>query len=244
MLNSHIPPNFGSSLARIRESLFSPESDKEKIGKSEASENEPDKNKNDLAKNNSAKGDLAKNENSKDLDDKSESKSDVPPPPKPKIRFRKLQQSSLSRQSSSHETKQRLSKIFTWVILGVGVVVFIILAFVNQEVREEIPYSKFLEFVEGGDIKEGEYDNTNGQIKITTNTGANLRSSGPVPLPDDHTYMINEKAPEFHFLTNRPNFLLSILPLLLPVTLLILFFWLMQRPGVWTDGWHHVYWTE
>ena len=79
---------------------------------------------------------------------------------------------------------------------------------------------------------DGEYDNTNGRIKATIRSGyelSELSSSGPVPLPDADIATINEKAPNFRFLTNTPNFFVSFLPLLLPVGLLILFFWWMQR---------------
>lgn len=79
---------------------------------------------------------------------------------------------------------------------------------------------------------DGEYDNTNGRIKATIRSGYELNelsSSGPVPLPDADIATINKKAPNFRFLTNTPNFFVSFLPLLLPVGLLILFFWWMQR---------------
>ena len=112
----------------------------------------------------------------------------------------------------------------------------------KDDVGEEISYATFLDLVgeraggdgvEGDDIERGiewgEYDNKSGAIKATGYGGEAYTSSGPVPLPDAHVELINERTGNFRFVTPEAHFLLSILPLILPVGLLILFFWWMQR---------------
>ena len=115
-----------------------------------------------------------------------------------------------------------------WVLLGIVAAAFVAMSLFSDDADNEMPYSVFLQNVEDGKIVDGMYDNRTGNINVTTDEGEYI-SSGPVPLPDAHTDLINEKAQKFRFVTPQPHILVSILPLLLPISLLILFFWWMQR---------------
>ena len=114
-------------------------------------------------------------------------------------------------------------------MIGAVAAAFVVASQLTDESGDERSYSDFLEDVEGGRIEGGEYHNRTGVIKAVTEDGDHYASSGPVPLPDDHTNLIRNEAPDFRFVTPQANFLVSLLPLLLPVGLLILFFWWMQR---------------
>ncbi len=94
---------------------------------------------------------------------------------------------------------------------------------------DDISYPDFLDRVAAGGIASGEYNNNSGSIKATAVDGSSLASNGPVPLPDADTALINQEVPEFRYVTPQTNFFVSIIPLLLPIGLLILFFWWMQR---------------
>lgn len=106
----------------------------------------------------------------------------------------------------------------------------------------EVPYSRFLENVAEGCVEGFKYNNDTGIIRFilksdqssVTNCSVgglvdNLVTSGPVPLPDQHVELIREQVPEVRFVTPETNFFISMIPLILPIGLLILFFWWMQR---------------
>ncbi len=127
------------------------------------------------------------------------------------------------------------SRLIVWVMLGALLAVFFATTMMPGENREEISYPDFLARVRGGEIVEGEYNNNNGGIKAADADGVLYSSNGPLPLPDADIALINrsvtdsEGSPTFRYDTPQTNFLLSLLPLLLPISLLILFFWWMQR---------------
>ena len=159
--------------------------------------------------------------------------STPPPPPPPKAKRRKQSSSSESHSRPSHRIRQTVA----WILLGIVGAAFMAMTLLSKDSDDEMPYSAFLQNVEDGKITEGTYDNRTGSIKVTIDDSEHASSggpreyvsSGPVPLPDSHTDLINEKAPDFRFITPQPHILVSLLPLLLPISLLILFFWWMQR---------------
>ena len=130
---------------------------------------------------------------------------------------------------------QNRSRFIVWVMLGALLAVFFATTMMPGENRTEISYPDFLARVRGGEIVEGEYNNNNGGIKAADDTGGLYSSNGPLPLPDSDIALINrsvtdaEGNPTFRYDTPQTNFLLGLLPLLLPISLLILFFWWMQR---------------
>jgi len=100
-------------------------------------------------------------------------------------------------------------------------------SFSSDPERSEVTYSTFIARVEAGEIDSGVYDNNNG--KITFSDGVSeFETTGPTPLPDDDSALINATT-DFEFKTPQPNFFTSLLPLLIPVGLLIAFFVWMQR---------------
>ena len=122
-----------------------------------------------------------------------------------------------------------------WILLGSVIAVFFVSAILPSEGNNEIPYNDFRERVAEGEVREGIYDNTNGDIEFTDIDGIEFSTTGPNPLPDADVELINDNVfdedgnPSFRYETPTTGFLTSLLPLLLPVALLILFFWWMQR---------------
>ena len=114
-------------------------------------------------------------------------------------------------------------------MIGAVVAVFVATTMMPDDAGNEIAYPDFLERVTAGAIVEGTYNNNTGGIKAVGTDGVQYSSNGPMPLPDADTALINEHVPAFRYDTPQTNFFLSILPLLLPIGLLILFFWWMQR---------------
>ena len=124
---------------------------------------------------------------------------------------------------------QRRSRLVVWLMIGAVVAVFMATTMLPDDSGDGISYPDFLDRVTGGSIVQGTYNNNSGSIKATAVDGTEYSSNGPLPLPDADTALINEHVPEFRYETPQTNFFLSIIPLLLPIGLLILFFWWMQR---------------
>ena len=100
--------------------------------------------------------------------------------------------------------------------------------FLPGDQREVVDYTDFIQRVGEGQVIEAEYDNTNGGIDFVDRSGIEFTTVGPTPLPDDDTDLIRSQT-TLTFVTPTPNFFASLIPLLIPVTLLILFFVWMQR---------------
>ena len=114
-------------------------------------------------------------------------------------------------------------------MIGAVIAIFVATTARPNSSGEEIAYPDFLDRVAASGIVDGEYDNNNGSIKVTAIDGTKYTSNGPLPLPDADTALINQHVPEFRYVTPQTNFFVSIIPLMLPIGLLILFFWWMQR---------------
>jgi len=100
-------------------------------------------------------------------------------------------------------------------------------ALLPSDSRESVDYSFFLEQVNRLEVIEAVYDNNNGGIDFTTETDE-FHTVGPIPLPDEDSALIRDLT-TLEFKTPQPSFWASILPLLLPIGLIILFFVWMQR---------------
>ena len=149
-----------------------------------------------------------------------------PPPPPGAPQDRKRRQPPPLRPKPE---AQRRSRLVVWLMIGAVIAVFAATTMLPDDPGTEIAYPDFLDRVSGGEIVRGEYNNNTGSIKATAANGTEYSSNGPLPLPDADIALINQQVPEFRWPTPQTNFFLSILPLLLPIGLLILFFWWMQR---------------
>ena len=156
--------------------------------------------------------------------DKDQDAPPPPPPPTPRDQKRPKQGSGPPRPGS-----QRRSRLIVWLMIGAVIAIFVATTALPDSSGNEIPYPDFLDRVSAGGISGGEYNNNNGRIKATAIDGTEYSSTGPLPLPDADVALITQQAPGFRYDTPETNFFVSIIPLMLPIGLLILFFWWMQR---------------
>ncbi|MDG2029298.1 MAG: ATP-dependent zinc metalloprotease FtsH [Acidimicrobiales bacterium] len=119
------------------------------------------------------------------------------------------------------------SRYAIWILLGMAFAIFAVTALLPGDDRESVDYSDFLDRVARGEVIDAVYDNTDGGIDFTTDSG-DFRTVGPLEFPSEDIALIRAET-ELEFKTPRPSIWGSILPLLLPVGLLILFFVWMQR---------------
>jgi cell division protease FtsH len=94
---------------------------------------------------------------------------------------------------------------------------------------ESVSYNDFRAEVTAGDVSEIEINNENGKIKGTRVDGTDFKTAGPIELPPNDLELFDEEIDSVKFNTPETNFLVSMIPFLLPVAFLILFFWWMQR---------------
>jgi cell division protease FtsH len=147
--------------------------------------------------------------------------SNPPPPPPPPPRDRDRSGRGARPESTGW------SRYAVWILLGSVLAILAVSAFLPGDERESVDYSFFLEQVNRDEVLEAVYDNNNGGIDFTTETG-DFHTVGPIPLPDEDAALIRDLT-NLEFKTPQPSFWASILPLLLPIGLIILFFVWMQR---------------
>ena len=132
-------------------------------------------------------------------------------------------------ESNDDPKRSGLSRWFPWLVLG-ALVSFILLPNIlpGNEI-EEIPYDQFLAKIVEGDIATVEIDNRTGQISFESETGLEQKTTGPLELSDEDRALLSESSASIKFSTPQPGFFQTWLPLLLPVGLIILFFWWINK---------------
>ena len=116
-----------------------------------------------------------------------------------------------------------------WAVFGSLLVVLALTFAVPGTSRDEISFNEFRTLVEEGQIAEAIFDNNNGKITATDADGNDLVTTGPIDLTDDDQALFSTRIETFEFKTPQSSIWATLLPLLLPVGLLVLFFWWMQR---------------
>ncbi|HOT79846.1 MAG TPA: ATP-dependent zinc metalloprotease FtsH [Microthrixaceae bacterium] len=132
-------------------------------------------------------------------------------------------------QNPLSKRDQGLPSWSLWVILVI--VLGAILASFNIDTTsgKKIQYSEFLTQVEAGEVKSATWDNSTTKITGEYKKGdESFETTGP-PSPDESTMKLLRSKTELTFETTEPGLLGQLLPLLLPIALLIGFFFWMQR---------------
>ena len=118
-------------------------------------------------------------------------------------------------------------KWMIWVLLGVLVAALFLPTLLSTSKGTDVAYGDFIERLRDDQVKSAEFDNTNGQItgEFTDNTQFN--TTGPVQLSDSDVTLFTQKGVKFT--TPTSSIWETLLPLLLPVGLIVLFLVWMQR---------------
>ena len=84
--------------------------------------------------------------------------------------------------------------------------------------------------VTSGEVKSAKVNNNNGQITGELLDGTEYKSNGPLELSENERLALDENVVEdVQYETPTSSVWSNLIPLLLPVALLIGFFWWMQR---------------
>ena len=117
-----------------------------------------------------------------------------------------------------------------WIALLIILGTLILPGIFSDEQSEPITYSQFLDEVAAGTVVSVAINNNNGDISGELADGETFLTTGPRELPpEDYALIRDNLGANVEFETPTSSIWASLLPLLLPVGLLILFFWWMQR---------------
>ncbi len=133
-----------------------------------------------------------------------------------------------SHESESNDEPKRsgLSRWFPWLVLGALLSFIVLPNLLPGKEIEEIPYDSFLS---DGEISRVEVDNRTGQINFESKDGLEQKTTGPIELSDEDRRLLDQSSASIEFKTPQPGFFQTWLPLLLPVGLIILFFWWINK---------------
>ncbi len=117
-----------------------------------------------------------------------------------------------------------------WILVGVVLATMALPPLLGSSGDgEDIEYGTFLEWVADGRVESIVIDNTNGDITGETRAGDGFSTTGPLELTETDRARLDDSGVEVSFETPQGNFFTNLLPLLLPVALLIGFFWWIAR---------------
>ncbi|MPY94174.1 MAG: ATP-dependent zinc metalloprotease FtsH [Acidimicrobiia bacterium] len=133
-------------------------------------------------------------------------------------------------QRGPNGREQGFPKWALWVMLGLVVAVLAVSSFASQPEGDKVNYSDFIAQVQEGRVESITFDNTNGRISGHYTDGTEFRTTSlGLELPEEDYAILKEHNVSVEPRTPESSFLASMLPILLPFALIILFLWWMQR---------------
>jgi cell division protease FtsH len=119
-----------------------------------------------------------------------------------------------------------------WAVLGVIGIAILLSAVLSGGSSSEIAYNEFIDKVEAGQVKEIVVQNDSSRITGKTTDGEEFTTTAPVDgLPPEDLKLVREKVPAggVKFKAPSTNFLGGLLVWLLPIGLLVGFWWWLGR---------------
>jgi len=117
-----------------------------------------------------------------------------------------------------------------WVLLGLLAVLLLALAVSDTDQSDSITFTEFVEKVENNEVATVQLDNKSFAITGTYNNEDKFRTSAHPQYPTDiEKALLDEHGVDFDPATPTSNFFVGMIPLMLPIMLLIGFFWWMAR---------------
>ena len=116
-----------------------------------------------------------------------------------------------------------------WGLVTVAVLVVLLSPLLSKSSSEELNYSEFRSKVTNGEVKKIDVSNDSSRISGETKDGKKFTTTGPTQIPDDDLALFREKGVEVKFRSPSSNLLGSIVVWVLPIAILIAFWWWMGR---------------
>jgi len=150
-----------------------------------------------------------------------------PPPPPPR---------NENGDSRFQKADPKWSRLLLWLAMFALLALVFLPSISPSDTGDEIAFDDLLVQVQNGEVAEIEINNLTGEIEGVLNPvgdeefGEPFTSKGPLDLSDsDRAVFASDSDLELTFDTPQSSIWASLLPLLLPISLLIGFFWWMQR---------------
>ncbi|MCB0989691.1 MAG: ATP-dependent zinc metalloprotease FtsH [Acidimicrobiales bacterium] len=117
-----------------------------------------------------------------------------------------------------------------WILIGIVVATFLVPQMFEADNAEQVTFSQYEEQVRNGEVKSVVINNDTGDIVATLDdSDTKIRTKGPRDPIESHIELLEERNVGVEFENQTTNFFIQLIPLLLPIGLLIGFFWWMQR---------------
>ena len=113
--------------------------------------------------------------------------------------------------------------------MGLLTSVLVFSSILPSESSERVSYDQFLDDVAAGSVTDVLIDNRSGRIDFHDADGIRFATTGPLELSADDRALLAGSQAAVEFKTPEPGILQTWLPMLLPIGLIILFFWWINR---------------
>ena len=139
-------------------------------------------------------------------------------------------------QKPGADGKPPMPKWAIWAIIAAVVVLAFGSQFVSPSTGEKLSYTEFLVQVQEGNVKSVTINNATNVISGSLTNGGKFTTTGAVQLSDADETMLKQNGVDYNFKTPQPNWLTSLLPIILPFLFVIAFFVWMQRRAMRQAG--------
>ncbi len=116
-----------------------------------------------------------------------------------------------------------------WGLVTVAVLVVLLSPLLSKSSSQDLNYSEFRNKVTNGEVKKIDVANDSSRISGETKDGKKFTTTGPTQIPDDDLALFREKGVDVKFRSPSSNLLGSIIVWVLPIAILIAFWWWMGR---------------
>ncbi|MFM8847266.1 MAG: ATP-dependent zinc metalloprotease FtsH [Actinomycetota bacterium] len=153
-----------------------------------------------------------------------------PPPPSPDSNRRSRRPAGRGESPDRPGVSGRMPKWSPWVLLGIILLLIFGPQFLPGPDREKIGFEEFVTQVDAGKVEEVKLNNTTLGITGTFTDGSEFSTTAPPGFPNENDRdLLRSKGVDFKPTTPQSNWLMSLIPLLLPFVLIMGFLVWMNR---------------
>jgi cell division protease FtsH len=159
-----------------------------------------------------------------------------PPPPPPRNQPPRNPFKGLRQDKQAQDGKPPMPKWAIWAIVSAIVVLAFGSQFFAPSTGEKISYTEFLAEVKSGDVASITINNSTNTISGEFDNGGKFTTTGAVNMSDADEQLLKDMGVDYDFSTPQPNWITSLLPIILPFMFVIAFFVWMQRRAMGQAG--------
>ena len=116
-----------------------------------------------------------------------------------------------------------------WVLIGLALLALLAAPAMTRSDSEKVSYSAFLEKVRAGEVAKIDVDNETSRISGELKDKGKFTTTAPARIPDQDYTLLRERGVKEDYHPPSSNLIGSIIIWVLPIGLLVLFWWWMGR---------------